>query len=200
MERNILNSLSIIKERSKEIGLSTPNERIKSKVFEIIIEVEKIEDLLKRVKVGENHQLPPSFPNKGEILLQDKLSTLGQIQKQEQQKYMIRNMRNTTGKKCHCTSWICHYKKNLGKSPNEKLTCSISGCMKEAKVGAHVMFIENQEHGKKHFIIPMCKSHNSTINKPLCIKQNTKLVSAKNTECNAGSKTIASSSPSPKVV
>jgi hypothetical protein len=141
----------------------TKNDIIKSKIFEIFVETTKISN----------------------IILESE--TLSSIQKKTKEKYLIRNIRNTTGKKCHCSSWIVHYKKNIEKNLDEDLPCSISGCKRTGKVGAHIMFVDNPEFGKKHFIVPMCKIHNSE-DKPMLIRKGTKIVSAKNTACKMASR------------
>jgi hypothetical protein len=161
MERKLIESVNNIKSKATEIGMLTEDEIIKGKVFEILIETIKISSLI--------------------------LNETTSSSQNPRRKYLVKNIRNTTGKKCHCSSWIVHYKKNIGEDLDEDLICSISGCKRTGRVGAHIMFVDNPEFGNKHFIVPMCNIHNSE-DRPMFIRKGTQIVSAKNTACKMSSR------------
>lgn len=71
----------------------------------------------------------------------------------------VKNANGTTERSCSCGTWLDHWKNYSKKSAG---TCSVSGCDKQATVGAHVTRpnAKGNEYRTAPYIIPMCSSHN----------------------------------------
>lgn len=67
-------------------------------------------------------------------------------------------------------AWIDVYRKYSNLSV---LTCCYLGCVQEAVIGAHVKV---KRIGNKHFIVPVCKSHNPKGNQPFKVNSGTRAV------------------------
>jgi hypothetical protein len=68
----------------------------------------------------------------------------------------VKNINGTSKNTCRCGSWLSHWKKFSGQSPNY---CPAIGCMRTDLVGAHV-----QKGGwdldQNWYICPLCNEHN----------------------------------------
>ena len=65
-----------------------------------------------------------------------------------------KNKNGTASRHCKCGTWIDHWRRFSGRSwPDE---CSVDGCTKTAKLGAHVY--SSSVSGE--YIVPMCNSCN----------------------------------------
>ncbi|MDN0082428.1 hypothetical protein QU487_06625 [Crenobacter sp. SG2305] len=70
----------------------------------------------------------------------------------------LKNEPATSGRTCHCGSWIAHWKTYTGKSALP--TCVVEGCNAKAEVGAHVEFTRQDDEKGLSYIAPMCGDHN----------------------------------------
>ena len=86
----------------------------------------------------------------------------------------IINLSNTSHKKCKCGSWINHWQEFSGK--NKPVYCSVDGCGGTDLVGAHVQIHKSTD--ANHYIVPLCKFHNSQYNEVLYILSSRVLVPA----------------------
>lgn len=68
----------------------------------------------------------------------------------------VKNLKGTGDEKCTCCdSWLDHWVNNTGtKNPD------CAACSKKADVGGHVKKVDSTDG--KHYIIPLCSSHNAT--------------------------------------
>lgn len=67
----------------------------------------------------------------------------------------VKNVRNTTGLKCSCDSWLAHWENFAGRSASY---CSGAGCTAQSDlVGGHV----KRTTERSWFIVPLCKTHNA---------------------------------------
>ena len=90
----------------------------------------------------------------------------------------VKNINGTTDNTCKCGSWLKHWEKFSGKTPNY---CSEKNCTQKDLVGAHV---QKTTSDMNWYIIPLCKAHNATMGE-LEIVDSTVFVSAnKNETCN----------------
>jgi hypothetical protein len=78
---------------------------------------------------------------------------------------LVINLKGTSWKNCSCGSWIKHWEKFSGEIADE---CSVEGCNEPAVLGAHIKFHDTlvkpkdgEDLSNKHFIVPMCYSHNN---------------------------------------
>lgn len=68
----------------------------------------------------------------------------------------VKNVPNTSDLHCvGCESWLAHYEKYSGKHKD----CSVKGCKKEGKHGAHVRKEDSTD--SKIYIVPLCEEHNN---------------------------------------
>ena len=74
------------------------------------------------------------------------------------------NIKGTGWKNCKCGSWIAHWENFSGEIAYE---CSVKGCNGVGVLGAHIklhdieaMSKDGEDLSNKHFIVPMCDSHN----------------------------------------
>lgn len=74
------------------------------------------------------------------------------------------NLKGTGENSCNCSSWIAHWEKFSEETAYE---CSVKGCNEVGVLGAHIKsygIAATSEYGEdlsnKHFIVPMCDSHN----------------------------------------
>lgn len=94
--------------------------------------------------------------------------------------YKVKNLNGTTKNRCQCSEkgkrgWLAHWKK-VTKISNPK--CAVLGCGKTAKVGAHVVSID-QRTDQQWWIAPYCHQHNHYTNtKEVFLKKDAVLVSA----------------------
>lgn len=82
-----------------------------------------------------------------------------------------KNKKDTGDRSCKCGTWKQHWINYSG--TQWPIFCSVSGCINEATLGAHVINLEVS--GEK--IVPMCKSCNNLTNK-FNLKIGTTVVSA----------------------
>jgi hypothetical protein len=87
------------------------------------------------------------------------------------------NIKGTANRTCKCGSWLQHWI-NCTRQP-VPLFCAVEGCLRSPKLGAHVRYA-NESHGK-HYIIPMCSTHNEST-EVLSIKAGIDPVSANKSE------------------
>jgi hypothetical protein len=78
------------------------------------------------------------------------------------------NLKGTAWKNCSCGSWINHWENFSEENANK---CSIKGCNKSSVLGAHIKLYgitatskDDEDLSNKHFIVPMCNSHNKQAN------------------------------------
>lgn len=84
----------------------------------------------------------------------------------------VKNLNGTSGKSCHCNSWLDHWKNNGG---SIVIFCKEVGCFESTLVGAHVKKYNSLD--QKHYIVPFCQKHNQS-SEIITLEANAKLVSA----------------------
>jgi len=85
----------------------------------------------------------------------------------------IRNVNNTSQKKCNCGSWLKHWEKF---SKQTASFCPVENCLEMDLEGAHVQKDDSKD--KNCYIYPLCGKHNATKEKSLEVSDIYKLVSA----------------------
>jgi len=70
----------------------------------------------------------------------------------------VTNINGTSQNTCKCGSWLAHWKKFSGKTLSSY--CYEKSCIDKPEVGAHVQKANSTD--KNWYIIPFCKSHNSS--------------------------------------
>lgn len=68
----------------------------------------------------------------------------------------VRNIVNTTGRRCAHGDWLSHYDDLSGTT---RAVCSTYGCGADARVGGHVEYLDGNDRG--HYIVPLCFACNS---------------------------------------
>lgn len=84
----------------------------------------------------------------------------------------VKNLNGTSGKSCHCNSWLDHWKNHGG---SLAIFCYQIDCLETSLVGAHVKKYNSLD--QKHYIIPLCQKHNQS-SETITLTSSAKLVSA----------------------
>ncbi len=77
----------------------------------------------------------------------------------------VRNIRGTSDSR-RGTAWLLMWKDANGIPRSRRIACCVSGCSKQATVGAHVI---KEYTGMRQFIVPMCQQHNLEYGKDLLV-------------------------------
>ena len=108
--------------------------------------------------------------NSLEIEISDE--TINKMLRLKEEKITVINLNWTSYKRCHCGSWIKHWREYSGQTANR---CRAVGCSSYDIVGAHVKKYKSVDNNT--YIVPLCKFHNAS-SEPIEINIGTKLVSA----------------------
>jgi len=69
------------------------------------------------------------------------------------------NLKDITGNKCNCDSWLDHWAKFGG--DKYATLCGEKSCTNSAEVGAHVQSVDIDDN--EWYIVPLCKEHNALV-------------------------------------
>jgi hypothetical protein len=77
----------------------------------------------------------------------------------------VKNLNGTSDNpKCPCGTWLKHWENHTGLPA---ISCSVSDCIGDADVGAHVQLKDGNDNA--WYIIPLCNKHNGKHGQELII-------------------------------
>ena len=87
----------------------------------------------------------------------------------------LRNIKGTTENRCHCESWLEHWKQYARhRNRKDPPTCSVAFCKNTDIVGAHVQIEDDDD---TWYIVPLCNAHNQRTTR-LSVQDSTPLAPA----------------------